>query len=223
MSTGRVSSREAERATLLTVATNAGAGHLHAPVAVGLRERREVLEAQRADVERRGAGDDLDVLLGGTQLERHGVARQRADDVDEQPRRQHDGAVADDLALERDAEPDLHVGGAQLDAPVAGDHLDAGERLDGAARAGRAGDGLELREQRVALGGKSHLVRLLQIRFGRLLKVEVTVIRAVDGVHNRGRGRTMRGNACAGPVHRSARVWQPARRHERSSAVPRTR
>ena len=28
-------------------------------------------------------------------------------------------------------------------------------------------------------------------------QAEVTVIRAVDGVHNRGRGRTMRGNACA--------------------------
>ena len=44
------------------------------------------------------------------------VARQRADDVDEQPRRQHDGALADDLAVERHAQPDLHVGRAQLDA-----------------------------------------------------------------------------------------------------------
>ena len=136
--TGRVSSREAERATLPTVSTNACAGTLDAPVAVGLREGREVLEAQRADVERRVAGDDLHVLLGGAQLERHGVAGQRAHDVDEQPRRQHDGALADDLALERDAQPDLHVGGAQLDAAVAGDHLDAGERLDGAARRGGA-------------------------------------------------------------------------------------
>ena len=68
-------------------------------------------------MEGRRAGDDLDVLLGGAQLERHRVAGQRADDVDEQPRRQHDRAVADDLALERDAEADLHVGGAQLEAP----------------------------------------------------------------------------------------------------------
>ena len=71
-------------------------------------------------MERRGARDDLDVLLGGAQLERHGVAGQRPDDVDEQPRRQHDGAVADDLALERDAEADLHVGGAQLDRAALG-------------------------------------------------------------------------------------------------------
>ena len=39
-------------------------------VAAGVGERREVLAAQRADVERRRAGDDLDVLLGGAQLER---------------------------------------------------------------------------------------------------------------------------------------------------------
>ena len=51
----------------------------------------------------------------GAQLERHLVAGQRAHDVDEQPRRQHDGALADDLALERHAQADLHVGGAQLD------------------------------------------------------------------------------------------------------------
>ena len=145
--TGRVSSREAERATFSTVSTNAGARHLDAAVALRLRERREVLEAQRADVERRGARDDLDVLLGGAQLERHRVAGQRADDVDEQPRRQHDGAVADDLALERDAEADLHVGGAQLDGAALGGQLDAGERLDGAAGGGRAGHGLQLREQ----------------------------------------------------------------------------
>ena len=51
-------------------------------------------------------------------------------------------------------------------------------------------------------------------------QVEVTVIGAVDGVHNRGRGRTMREDRCAGPVHRSARVWQPTRRHGRSSGAP---
>ena len=38
-------------------------------------ERREVVGAQRADVEARRARDDLDVLLGGAQLERDGAAR----------------------------------------------------------------------------------------------------------------------------------------------------
>ena len=45
------------------------------------------------------------------------VPGQRADDVDQQARREHDGALADDLGLERDAQADLHVGGPQLDAP----------------------------------------------------------------------------------------------------------
>ena len=92
------------------------------------------------------------------QLERDGVAGQRADDVDEQPRRQHDGALADDLAVERDAQADLHVGRAELDAVGGREDLHAGERLDGAAGRGGAGDGLQLREQRVALRGKFHLV-----------------------------------------------------------------
>ena len=69
---GRVSSREAERATLPIVATNACGRHGDDGVAAGLGEGREVLAAQRADVEGRRAGDDLDVLLGGAQLERDG-------------------------------------------------------------------------------------------------------------------------------------------------------
>ena len=68
--TGRVSSREADRATLSTVSTKASPGTLHASLGLRLREGREVLEAQRPDVERRRAGDDLDVLLGRAQLER---------------------------------------------------------------------------------------------------------------------------------------------------------
>ena len=149
--TGRVSSRDAERATLAIVATNAAPGTEHAALAVGLRERREVLEPQRPDVERRGAGDDLDVLLGAAQLERDRLAGQRADDVDEQPRRQHHGALADDLAGDRHAQPDLHVGRAELDAGVRREDLHAGERLDGAAGGRGAGHGLQLREQGVAL------------------------------------------------------------------------
>ena len=83
-------------------------------------------------------------------------AGQRADDVDQQARRQDDGALADDLALERDAEPDLHVGGAQLDPVARGLDLHAGQRLHGAAGGGRAGDGLKLVEERVAPGGELH-------------------------------------------------------------------
>ena len=75
----------------------------------------------------------------GAQLERDVGARQRADDVDEQAGRQHGGALADDLALERHAQADLHVRGAQLDAAGAGEHLDAGQRLDRARGSRRRG------------------------------------------------------------------------------------
>ena len=155
VSTGRVSSREAERATFSTVSTNAGAGHRH-PLALGLRERREVLRAQRADVEGRGAGEDLDVLLGRPQLERHLVPGERADDVDYQAAGEHDAALAHHLALERDAQADLHVRGAQLDSIRTGEELNAGQRLHGAAGGGRAGHGLELAEKRVAPGRDLH-------------------------------------------------------------------
>ena len=161
VSTGRVSSREAERATLSTVSTNAGPGTSTRPSPSGSgnggkSSRRSVRMWNVAEPR-----DDLDVLLGGAQLERDLVAGQRADDVDEQPRRQDDGALADDLALERDAQADLHVGGAQLDRAALGEELDAGERLDGAAGGGGAGDGLQLGEERVAPGRELHAAACL--------------------------------------------------------------
>ena len=165
VSTGRVSSREAERATFSTVWTNASPGTCDA-IALGLREGREVLRAQRADVEGRGAADDLHVLLGRAQLERDLVAGQGADDVDDEPRRQDDGALADDLALERDAQADLHVGGAQLDPALGREHLDAGERLDGAAGGCRARDRLKLAEERVAPGRDLHAAAASRVEIG---------------------------------------------------------
>ena len=157
MSTGRVSSREAERATLRTVSTKRRARDVELVVAARLRQRREVLEPQRADVERRGAADVSSTSCSAARSSSVTlVGRQRADDVDEQARRQDDGALADDLALERDAQADLHVGGAQLDAAARRLELHAGQRLHGAAGGGRAGDGLQLGEERVAPGGELH-------------------------------------------------------------------
>jgi hypothetical protein len=129
---------------------------LHAALGLDLGERREVLEAQGADVERGRAGHELHVLLGRAQLDRDLLAGQRPDDVHEQARRQHDRAVADHLAVERDAQADLHVGGAQFDRAVARLDVHAGQRLHGAAGGGGAGDGLQLREQLVALGRDLH-------------------------------------------------------------------
>ena len=144
--------------------------HRHDGVAAGVGERREVLGAERADVERRRAGDDLDVLLGGAELERHLVGRERADDVEGQSRGDHGGAGALDLRLERDAQTDLHVRGAQLDATVLGDQLHTREGLDGRAGGSDTRDGLELREQ---LGRGS-----LELHDGHLSEEEV--IGAVD-------------------------------------------
>ena len=135
-------------------------------VAVDFREGREVLEPQRADVEGRGPAEDLDVLLDGPQLERDVLAGQRADDVHGQPRRQDDGALADDLALEWDTETDLHVGGPELDAVLGRQQLHAGERLDGAPRRRRAGDGLQLSEKRVAPGGDLHAAAASRVEIG---------------------------------------------------------
>ena len=135
-------------------------------IAVGLREGREVLEPQRADVEGRGAAEDLDVLLDGPQLERDLVAGQRADDVHDQPRRQDDRALADDLAVEGDAQADLHVGGPELDAVLGGEQLHAGERLDRAAGGRRAGDGLQLSEERVAPSGDLHAAAASRVEIG---------------------------------------------------------
>jgi hypothetical protein len=72
--TGRVSLREAERATFTTIATKASPG----------RRTRFPSGTQGADVEGRGAADDLDVLLGRAQLERDVGTGQRADDVDDE-------------------------------------------------------------------------------------------------------------------------------------------
>ena len=94
------------------------------------------------------------------------VAGQRADDVHDQPGGQDDGALADDLALERDAQADLHVGGAQLDRAAGGEHLDAGQRLDGAAGGRRARDRLQLAEQRVAPGRDLHSAAASRVEIG---------------------------------------------------------
>ena len=165
MSTGRVSSREAERATLLTVATNASPGtSTWSPSTSGKGGKSS--SAQRADVERRGAAEDLDVLLDRPQLERDLVAGQGADDVDDEPGRQDHRALTDDLAVERDAQADLHVGRPQFDPVLGGEELDPGEGLDCAARGCRAGDCLQLSEKRVAPGGDLHAAVASRVEIG---------------------------------------------------------
>ena len=94
VSTGRVSSREAEPATFWRgrderrrrgarrrSASGSGNGGKSSPRSVRMWKRGV-------------AGDELDVLLGGAELERHLRGRQRADDVEQQASREHDGALA---------------------------------------------------------------------------------------------------------------------------------
>ena len=194
VSTGRVSSREAHRATLLIVATNAAPGTCTRPSPSGSGNGGKS-SSRSVRMWNVAAPATISTSCSAvTQLERHGVAGQRADDVDEQPGRQHDGRPR--------GRPRRRAGRAgrspcrwraarcRRRPPISC----TPERAWTALRVdGRAGDGLELGEQRLALGGKSHLVRLLHDSIRTTTLVEVTVIRAVDGVHNRGRARTMRG------------------------------
>ncbi len=89
VSTGRVSSREAERATRETVCTNASAGSETRVSADGSGRRGEVFGAQRAQMKRRRSGDQLDVLLRRCAARASARAvRERTRDVQQQARRQ---------------------------------------------------------------------------------------------------------------------------------------
>ena len=156
VSTGRVSSCEAEFATFRIVSTNACAGTRTAPPSSGSgKGGKSSLRSVRMWNVALPAGSSTSCSAARSSSVTVGPTA-NADDVDQQPSRQDDGALALDLRRERDAQADLHVGCAQLDAGAAGEDLDAGQRLDRAACGGDAADGLELGEQLVARGGQLH-------------------------------------------------------------------
>ena len=147
MRIGRVSSREAERATRLIVSTNAAAGTstMFSPPGSGsggkssARSVRmwKVAEPETTSTSCSAGRSSSVASLPGSERATSSM----------QAGRQHDGALALDLGLQRDAQPHLHVGGAQLGAGGEGTELDPGEGLHGAARRGDARDDPELREQ----------------------------------------------------------------------------
>ena len=143
VSTGRVSSREAERATREIVCTNASAGSAmrvsgDGAGSVGKSSARSV---RRWNV----AGPEISSTScsAARSSSVSWSAGQRAGDVEQQASRQHGAAGAEHLRVEGDAQADLHVGREQLrrGALLRRDHH-AGKRLNGAARRGDAGDGL---------------------------------------------------------------------------------
>ena len=214
VSTGRVSSRDAERATLATVSTNAVPGTLDAALALGLRERREVLEAQRADVERRGAA------RRSRRPARPGAARARPRRRAARGRRRRAGAPAGRPRPRATTSPSsgtrrpisMSVARSSIAPPLAST-LDAGQRLHGAAGRGRAGDGLQLGEEGVASRRELHRVALaLNPRVDD--QGQVTVIRGCESVHSSRDGRTLRGSTVRRPVH------EPSKSVRRGGVIP---
>src|SRR5689334_17981073 len=134
-------------------------GNVHGAGAVGLRQLWEVIDGQRAEVEPRCAGHHLDVLLVRTVLEREVVLGQGADDVEEQPARQDDGALALGPGFHLYTDAQLHVGGLELDLPGVGADENAGERLDGAARRHATNSDAELIQKVLTLNGELHSER----------------------------------------------------------------
>ncbi len=114
--TGRVSSREAERATREIVSTNASAGSLtrESPPGSGSDGKSSARSVRRWKV----VGPQISSTSCSAARSSivSCVRRQRAGDVEEQPRRQHRCAGTRDLRVQRRAKADLHVGGEQLRA-----------------------------------------------------------------------------------------------------------
>ena len=148
VSTGRVSSREADRATREIVSTKACAGSSTRDSGEGSGQRGEVLRAQRPQVKRRRPADQLDVLLGGAQLHRQLLGGQRARHVEQQAGGQHRGAGPRDLGARGASRrpTSMSVASSSQEPSCAGDHH-PGQGLHGAARRGDAGRRLQLRQQ----------------------------------------------------------------------------
>ena len=151
---GRVSSREAARATRAIVSTNAWVGTVSTPVVGRLGQLREVLLGKRAQVEARLAGRDLDVLLRAAVLERDLVLGQRAGHVEQQAPGDNRLARGRRVRLERDAQAKLHVGRLQLGGALLYADEHAGKGLDGAAGGSRADGHAEAGEERFTGNGE---------------------------------------------------------------------
>ena len=113
-----------------------------------LGEMREVLGALRVERVLARAAGELHRSAAGRLLERHGLLRQRADDLEKQPSCEHRRARLGDVCLKARPDRELHVGRRELDRSAGlGADEDAGEDLDGRALRHPAGHDLETIEQ----------------------------------------------------------------------------
>ena len=119
VSTGRDSSREAERPTRADRVEERLAVDGERAVGLDLRQPRKVLGAVRVQrIGRRAARQASDALVSAM-LEGDLAGGKQANDVDEQASRNDDGALLLDLRLQGVAHGDLHVGCAQMQRPPA--------------------------------------------------------------------------------------------------------
>ena len=139
VSTGRMSSREAARATSSTVSASAWAGIVSGS-SLGLGKLREVLAGEDPQVEAGAAAADLDVALRLAQLELYVVVAERASELGEQAAGKEDRSVTVGLGVERGLQAHLEVGGARVTLPPSLAEKDAGERLGGGARRDSSAD-----------------------------------------------------------------------------------
>ena len=193
MRIGRVSSREAERATLLDRLDERVGRHVDDRVAAGLGQAagspRRAACGCGTSPSRRSISTSCSAARSSSATV---VAGQRADDVEQQARRQRRPCprAATSASSGTRRPTSMSVARSSTRRPRRSD-LDAGQRLDGAAGRGDAGDGLQLR--RAALRSRSTASRSNLIEW-------IEVIGAVEMWTDAGTGRRMRGSSRTRPV-----------------------
>ena len=195
---GRVSSREAARATRAIVSTNAVAGTRHAALAGRLGQLREVLGRQRAQVELRRSRHHLDVLLRAAVLEREldpsaANERRRAAAGRGSP----PGPGDDSVGSSATRTPSSMSVASSSARPSSTFEQDARQRLDRAARGRPAHGDAELGEERFTGNGELQVllpdlevVGAVDTSTGARIRLGIREVRTVDCVirHRPSRG-----------------------------------
>ena len=140
VSTGRLSSREADLLTRPMVESSTSASTFWSADGADVRELREVLGRVGVNAVAGRAARDQQHRLVRKMLERHVGFRQRPRDVDQEPAGHDHAAVAGDVGGDRGAQRELHVGRGELEVAVFGVETHAAEHEDGRAGRERTGN-----------------------------------------------------------------------------------